>query len=52
MNFINIRNNNNIDRNQAQNDNISEDNYDQLNNNLINNLNTFYFQFLIFHKKN
>ena len=44
MNFINIRNNNNIDRNQAQNDNISEDNYDQLNNNLINNLNTTFNQ--------
>ena len=39
MNYINIRNNNNIDRNQAQNDNISEDNYEQLNNNLNNNLN-------------
>ena len=39
MNYINIRNNNNIDRNQAQNDNISEDNYEQLNINLNNNLN-------------
>ena len=39
MNYINIRNNNNIDRNQVQNDNISEDNYEQLNNNLNNNLN-------------
>ena len=39
MNYINIRSNNNIDRNQVQNDNISEDNYEQLNNNLNNNLN-------------
>ena len=39
MNYINIRNNNNIDRNQVQNDNISEDNYEQLNINLNNNLN-------------
>ena len=39
INYINIRSNNNIDRNQVQNDNISEDNYEQLNNNLNNNLN-------------
>ena len=39
MNYINIRSNNNIDRNQVQNDNISEDNYEQLNINLNNNLN-------------
>ena len=39
MNYINIRSNNNTDRNQVQNDNISEDNYEQLNNNLNNNLN-------------
>ena len=44
MNFINIRNNNNIDRNQVQNDNISEDNYEQLNNNLNNNLNNTFNQ--------
>ena len=44
INFINIRNNNNIDRNQVQNDNISEDNYDQLNNNLTNNLNNTFNQ--------
>jgi hypothetical protein len=44
MNYINIRNNNNIDRNQVQNDNISEDNYEQLNNNLNNNLNTTFNQ--------
>ena len=44
MNYINIRNNNNIDRNQVQNDNISEDNYEQLNNNLNINLNNTFNQ--------
>ena len=44
MNYINIRNNNNIERNQVQNDNISEDNYEQLNNNLNTNLNTTFNQ--------
>ena len=44
INYISIRNNNNIERNQVQNDNISEDNYEQLNNNLNNNLNTTFNQ--------
>ena len=44
MTYINIRNNNNIERNQVQNDNISEDNFEQLNNNLNNNLNNTFNQ--------
>ena len=41
INNINIINNNSVDRNQGQNDNISEDNYDQqyLNSNLNNTFN-------------
>ena len=41
MNNINVLNNNSVDRNQVQNDNISEDNYEQqyLNSNLNNTFN-------------